>query len=223
MAESPHIKTPTQYTLKGIKMGLFDDDLGKLFRTVQRRRAALGEINVINIGKVAELPTIDDDSASDSEYRWEFNDDIVCEDLKLANIVSMYRQTTDRDSALLPKIPSFYTRFNGSISVGDRYYSKNSLVGRIVFLTPEAQQNTGYKILLVASVARRNLACWPLWISNDHASTRKRRAARSNPGQTVNVRPDDVFDFTERYQTSDRDPMMDWLLTCNGQPSPFSS
>lgn len=211
------IRKPKQYTIKGIKMGRFDEDLDRLLRTVQRRRADIGKIKVIRVGpggtftpeeppeneSVEAVNVTPEREGSFTGYvptfTWPFNQDKLPTS-KLDVLDFIHAHLRDDEASQAPLVRYTYSA-SGSVSVGDYYFSKAQLTGRIVALTDEAATESGVAAMFVESVARRNLTGYPLMASR-LASTRKYNSVKNkgHRGESIIVSPSDLADV---YTTSD--------------------
>ena len=192
------IKKPTQYTVKGIRLGKFDDDLDRLLRAVQRRRAAIGAVHVINIGKPPEPASSEADEAPSSGMneplmKWDYNGDKLPDPHR--HMIDKFHDGSYNHVDLTRRAFSVAP----SICVNDVFFRKTELVDRVIALHDDAASETGFSILYVVSIARRNLTCLPLMLSAARASTRTYNAARKKAlsGQTVVIKPEQVADLVQ--------------------------
>lgn len=211
------IRKPKQYTIKGIKMGRFDEDLDRLLRTVQRRRADIGQIKVIRVGpggtftpeetpehESVEAVNVTPEREGSFEgyvpsFQWPFNQDKLPTN-KLDVLDFIHSHLRDDEASQAP-LKRYDYNLSGSVSVGDYYYSKDQLVGRIVALHDGAAAETGVAVMFVESVARRNLTGYPL-IASRLASARKYSSVKSkgHRGEKFSVPPESLADV---YTTGD--------------------
>lgn len=208
------IKKPKQYTIKGIKLGRFDDDLDRLLRVVQRRRADLGQIKVIRVGPSGFVPeTIQDSPIAENSgpdqspvtYAWPYNQDKLSSER--ANVLDfIHAHLNDDEMSQKPLTRYNYNRY-GTVNVDGTFFAKSELEGRIVTCHDTAAAETGLAALYVKSVARRNLTCFPLMASR-LTSPRKYSAVRkkSAEGATVVIPPENLADV---YTTDDA---LKWLI-----------
>lgn len=203
------IRKPKQYTIKGIKMGRFDEDLDRLLRTVQRRRADIGQIKVIRVGpggtftpeeppENVEAVNVTPERGGSSTgyaptYTWPFNQDKLPAN-KLDVLDFLYAHRQDDEASQAPLVRYNYNA-SGSVNVGEYNFLKAQLTGRIVALHDQAAAETGVAVMFVESIARRNLTGYPLLVSR-LASTRKYNSTRNKAsrGETFSVPPESLAD-----------------------------
>lgn len=210
------IKKAKQYTVVGIKMGKFDDDLERLFKVIQRRRASIGQLRVLSINPNAMLSNEDPNTESNQTYAegdytptytWPMNQ----EHLKgeAVRVYDRIMNDTDNGGKSQPELTVLgaHNSARGTVGVGESYFYKDQLIGRIVAITDDYATDNGIAVAYVESIARRNLTCRVLSTSV-LATNRKVNAVRAKArAQTVVIPPDAIADVYMHRSVDDIDPL----------------